>query len=370
MSAARTLRATALLALAAACAAPPGSPRAVVVPPGAGRPNGAVEVHGLNEAQVAAAALELFVRQEPRARRAGEAAIRIPVAGATRRSGDVLSFEPAFALTPGLTYRARVTGLEGDPYGVNVRFDAPEARPHTLVTAIYPSAETLPENLLRFYVWFSAPMRRGEAYEHVRLIEAGQGPVEDAILEVRPELWDPEARRLTLLLQPGRIKRGLVPREELGPPLRAGRRYVLEIAPGWRDARGAPLVEGYARAFRATAPDDTPPDPTAWVLAAPAPHTVDPLSVTLDEALDHALLERVVTVVDPRGEPVVGVAVVAGEERRWIFTPASPWALGTHELRVDSVLEDRAGNGVGRPFETSGEEPARSAPVVIPFAVQ
>ncbi len=41
-------------------------------------------------------------------------------------------------------------------------------------------------------------------------------------LEVGEELWDPTGTRLTLLLDPGRIKRGLKPREDLGPILEAG----------------------------------------------------------------------------------------------------------------------------------------------------
>lgn len=42
-------------------------------------------------------------------------------------------------------------------------------------------------------------------------------------------LWDPEGRRLTLFLHPGRIKRGVAMHEALGLALRPGRRYRLVV---------------------------------------------------------------------------------------------------------------------------------------------
>ena len=55
------------------------------------------------------------------------------------------------------------------------------------------------------------------------------------------ELWDPSQTRLTVLFDPARIKRGLVPNAQLGLPLRAGRRYRLEIDSAWPDAQGVAL---------------------------------------------------------------------------------------------------------------------------------
>ena len=67
----------------------------------------------------------------------------------------------------------------------------------TLVTAVYPSAQVLPENLLRFYIHFSAPMSRGEAYRHVRLLDAAGKAVDLPFLELDQELWDPDGKRFT-----------------------------------------------------------------------------------------------------------------------------------------------------------------------------
>jgi hypothetical protein len=50
-------------------------------------------------------------------------------------------------------------------------------------------------------------MSRGEAYRRVHLLDATGRPINLAFLEIEQELWDPEGRRLTLLFDPGRVKR-------------------------------------------------------------------------------------------------------------------------------------------------------------------
>ena len=38
----------------------------------------------------------------------------------------------------------------------------------TRIEHIYPSTDTLPANTLKLYIYFSAPMRRGEAWQHIQ----------------------------------------------------------------------------------------------------------------------------------------------------------------------------------------------------------
>ena len=57
------------------------------------------------------------------------------------------------------------------------------------MTHVYPSRAMLPENLLRLYIHFSAPMSRGEAYRRIRLLDATGKPVDDPFLELDEELW-------------------------------------------------------------------------------------------------------------------------------------------------------------------------------------
>jgi hypothetical protein len=58
----------------------------------------------------------------------------------------------------------------------------------------------------------------------------------------RKKLWDNEQMRLTVLFDPGRIKRGLVSQEELGMATQAGRKYRLVIDQDWPDANSVPGI--------------------------------------------------------------------------------------------------------------------------------
>jgi hypothetical protein len=187
-------------------------------------------------------------------------------------------------------------------------------------------------------------------------------------VEIEQELWDSSYRTLTVLFDPGRIKRGLVPTNEVGPPLIDGERYTLAIDRDYQDGRGAPLQEGFRKAFRGGPADRTPLDPKQWRLSQPAAGTLEPLTVDFSEPVDYALLQRSLTV-----SGVAGTVAVDREETRWRFTPAEPWTPGDYQLMVDIALEDLAGNRMDRTFDVDTFENAtqRVFPQVVslPFRV-
>jgi len=298
--------------------------------------------------------------------------------GTYRVVGETLRFTPRYPLDRGRRYRAtfRPAGLPGaNGPGFTATHLVPKPpRAATVVTRVDPSGDRLPENLLKFYLHFSAPMGRGEAYDHLRLLAADGRPVVRPFLELGEELWDPTGTRLTVLLDPGRIKRGLKPREEFGPILEAGRTYTLAVDPAWRDAEGDPLGAPARKTFRAEAADEAQPDPRTWTIARPAATTRNPLAVAFPEPLDRALLESGLTLVDARGEAVPGRAEVEPGQARWRFTPDRPWAAGDYDIQVDADLEDLAGNSVRRPFEVDIQRDTPTRPeattVRLPVAIQ
>lgn len=273
-----------------------------------------------------------------------------PMAGAYRVRGDGVVFEPRYPPSPGVRYRAECRAGAGPPVTAVFDIPAPDPTPTTSVARVYPSSDELPENLLKFYLHFSAPMSRGLAYEHVRLLDGDGEAVELPFLEIDEELWDANYQRLTLLFDPGRIKSGLVPNQEFGMALQAGRSYTLEIDAGWLDAEGKPLTAPHRKTFRVTTADGEPLDPQTWRVAAPA-GGVEPVIVDFPEPVDHALLERVVGVVTATGAPVAGESVISREETRWAFAPDEPWEPGRYRIEAATILEDLAGNSIGRPFE-------------------
>ena len=145
----------------------------------------------------------------------------------------VLRFEPQFPLDRMVIYVAwfNPTGLDGfksaPPLPIYSFFlPALPPAPATVVRQVYPSADVLPENLLKFYIHFSAPMRSGDIYRHIHLRDEAGKDIELPFLELGEELWNPAMTRLTLFIDPGRIKREFKPLEEIGPSLEIGRAHV------------------------------------------------------------------------------------------------------------------------------------------------
>jgi hypothetical protein len=263
-----------------------------------------------------------------------------PMLGTYSKEGDALVFRPRFPLSSGISYRAVFPG------GTLVVEAAPAAAPKARVEHVYPSAGVLPANELKLYIYFSAPMSRGEAWKHIHLLDDAGKPVPLAFLELDQELWDPGNQRLTVLFDPGRIKRGLVPTNEIGPPIVEGKHYKLVIDRDWHDARGARLVEAFEKAFTGGPSERTPPDPKHWNVVAPKAGTAEPLIVDFPKPMDYALLQRMIEV---RG--VAGRIAIDREETRWTFTPDAPWKAGAYSLIADNLLEDIAGNHLDRAFD-------------------
>jgi hypothetical protein len=194
-------------------------------------------------------------------------------------------------------------------------------------------------------------MSRGRVYDFIHLLGPGGKEVDGPFLELDQELWDYDGKRFTLFFDPGRIKRGLKPREDLGPALEEGKAYTLVIDRDWPDSEGEPLREAYRKRFTVGPPDDVPPDPKTWQVQAPPAGTREKLKVTSPEPLDHALFQRWLSVTDAGGRPVAGQAEVMPGETTWEFTPQEAWRPGDYRLVIDTRLEDLAGNSIGKPFE-------------------
>ena len=302
--------------------------------------------------------------------------------GVYRVTADALRFEPQFPLEAGLAYRATFQpdqvpgGKKSDEHPISAVLQRPTRRtePTTVVAQIYPSASILPENLLKFYVHFSAPMSGGHIYEHIHLLNDAGKPVELPFLEIDEELWNPEMTRLTLFIDPGRIKRGVKPLEEVGPALEQGKSYTLIIDPSWKDSAGIPLKESFRKAFRAGSPDRDPPDPARWNILPPKAGTRDPLAIAFPKPMDHALAQRMIQVHLASGSWMKGKAALDGEERRWTFVPMEAWRAGSYKLAVQTTIEDLAGNNIGKPFEVDVFDGVQrrltNSTVTVPFEVR
>lgn len=295
-----------------------------------------------------------------------------PMLGAYRVTSDGLLFTPRFPLASGVHYRAVFKG-EGAP--LERRFDGskPLAAPAARVTQVYPTTDILPSNQLKLYLYFSAPMQRGEVWKHIRLLDDSGKKVDLAFLEIDQELWDPGNRRLTVLFDPGRIKRGVKPQMDTGSAIVEGRRYTLVVDKELRDANGSELAAAFHKEFRGGPALRTGIDLNDWRIAPPAAGTREALQIDFPAPLDFALVEHVIHVQSPAGE-IAGSVSIDAHETRWRFTPSEPWRTGTLNLLIDMALEDLAGNRIGRPFDVDminhPAERITAATATLPFEIR
>lgn len=313
---------------------------------------GAVEVRGLSKSSLKTLGHSLLLVQ---ASELGDTTADLPpVAGRYVMDGDVLRFEPRYRPAGELQLRVTLTADSVLTREFRVPAEA-MAPPSTAVVAVFPSADTVAANHLRWYIEFSAPMREGEAEANIQLLDTKGKEVRDAFLIVSEELWDPERRRLTLLFDPGRVKRGLRQNLESGAPLVAGRDYTLKIDSDWRDGRGANLASGFEKRFHVSEAIRTRLDPASWRIGVPRVGTREPVTIDFGRAVDRALAERLVEVVVGQGRVTGTVGVVKGE-RVWQLEPERPWSGREYEVRVSSILEDPAGNTVMASFDRDAGE--------------
>jgi hypothetical protein len=149
---------------------------------------------------------------------------------------------------------------------------------------ISPQATVLPANTLRFYLHFPTSAEAHFDRDHLWLRTEDQQVVRDPFLVLSQELWSVDGRRLTVLMEPGRIKRGLAAE----PALVAGRTYSLVVTALGQTAR---------HTFRVSDPVLEAVDETHWRLVLPTVGSLDPAVVRFDRVMDAALCEDEIAVL-------------------------------------------------------------------------
>lgn len=268
---------------------------------------------------------------------------RTRIAGQYSHENNVLRFIPAFGFSAGQNYVARVHEAEDEeliPFHIPVE----AAKTPAAVTEIYPSGDTLPENTLRFYIHFTVPMQPRVAFDYIKLRNASGEVDEATFMRFKQELWNEDRTRLTVLVDPGRIKREVATNVELGPALLSGQQYTLTIESGWSSADGTSALSTFTKTFRVSNALRTRPDTNLWTSNAPCAGTREPLNINLDRPFDRSLLTRALRVETVTGDEVEGVSQVKGAEYIWSYTPMKPWPAKDMLLIANPTLEDVAGN--------------------------
>ena len=280
---------------------------------------------------------------------------RLAISGQYELKGNLLTFTPDFPFVTGQNYIVQ-TGMPSQKSPGNngslIFSQTPfiiartEALPEAMVLGIFPSADTLPENTLRFYIYFTTPMKPQVSLHHIRLVGEDGTPDRRAFMQFKQELWSPDRKRLTLLLDPGRIKRNVATNLEIGPALMDGKRYQLIISSDWETAFGEALSQDFVKEFTVGKALRTLPDPKDWQIAAPKLGSREPLTILFDRPYDQALLRRFMEIRNSEDEAILGDISLHSHETIWVFVPDKPWAVKNINLHINGALEDIAGNNL------------------------
>ena len=218
------------------------------------------------------------------------------------------------------------------------------------VRAVFPSSDTLPENLLRMYIHFSKPMKTIGNLEKIQLLDEQGKEVVGAIFNNVHELWDKEQRKLSLIFDPSRVKTGLKANEERGRPLEAGRHYKLFIGL-LEDFQSKKLKEVFTKSFYVREEDRIAPNTANWSIKTPIANSRSPLIVQFPEMLDQLSLLQRLQVTDTDNQAIQGKVTITNQEREWHFMPTEKWSSADYILYVHSRLEDPSGNNLNGLFD-------------------
>ncbi|MCH8127247.1 hypothetical protein IIC38_15025 [candidate division KSB1 bacterium] len=310
-----------------------------------------------------------------------------PIMGSYSVDGKIIRFQPRFPFVAGLVYTARFDGTrfnsligkqsqpgQSTTKVVTHTFPKKESIATTFIENVYPSTNSIPENLLKFYIQFSAPMSRGNVYRFVYLMDESGQKVKQPFLELEQGLWDSASKRLTIFFDPGRIKRGLRQHEEMGLALKPGASYRLTIDRELQDADGNPLTKSYIKQFSVIEADRKSPNPDNWKIVTPGAKSFEPIIVSFPEPLDHALVGRLLSIRNGGNELVDGTIQISKQETRWSFKPINYWDAGNYVIHVKTTLEDLAGNNLKSVFDVDvtrkGDQLTDREAITIPFRVR
>lgn len=226
---------------------------------------------------------------------------------------------------------------------------APENMIRPKLSGIYPKLDTVPENLLKMYFEFDSSMQPTQSsLDFIKVFNLTKGGEVDVFLSLENELWNRDKTRLTLWLDPGRIKKDLIPNQEKGIPIEEGNHYELIVE---RHFLGVDFGKTYVKRFYVSERDEQRPSIKKWRLTEPKPSSKEGLGIEFDDFLDVILANESISIINENKELIAGDFLTSKKGNNTLFIPENPWKKGNYTLVIDSKLEDLAGNNLNRLFD-------------------
>lgn len=214
------------------------------------------------------------------------------------------------------------------------------------IEAVYPTTDSIPSNILRFYVRFSQPMQEIGILKHILLKNAAGLNITGVFFDNDNELWNDDLTEVTLLVDPGRVKTGLVAHNKFGWAFDEGERYRLMIDSLLFDFNDRHLSATYRKELFATTANNIAPDIRDWKVSLPKRNTQSTLVLDFTTPLDHISASTLIRILDTGGNVIKGKVFLGKKEKIWHFKPSAKWKPGNYTIEINSDLEDIVGNSL------------------------
>ena len=163
-------------------------------------------------------------------------------------------------------------------------------------------------------------------------------------------MWNENRTEVTLIVDPGRVKLGLLANNKMGRAFDVGKRYTLNIDSLLLDFNDQQLKENFIKSFIAVQEDIIAPDTKLWQLTLPKVNTQDVITIDFKDKIDHISAQTFIKVFQNDKE-IQGLISLSNEEQKYIFKPVKNWKKGSYQILVHSSLEDIAANSVNQVFD-------------------
>lgn len=292
-------------------------------------------------------------------------ASKVSILGTFSFAKQALLFQPRFEFEPGLIYQIQYGSFSTTytiPHG-NQEGNAP-----LKILTIYPNTDTIPSNLLVFYIHFSQSMNPSKsAFKSVVLLDENDAPITRTWRE--KSYWIDGDSTLVLMIHPGRVKNGISSTSELGDLFPENRVRSLLIKDNLQSKNGQLLQASLKRKWHVGPIDHQVPKLLSERLQIPKAGTKTPLVFSFSEPMDYGLLKKWVT-IRSNGTLLAGW-LKHQKDAQWAFVPDKNWQPGTHELVLHNKLADLAHNQLDRLFEvTKANALSYHAEIPVSFKIE
>lgn len=191
--------------------------------------------------------------------------------------------------------------------------------------------------------------------KHIKLTTEEGKNITGVFFDNQYELWNKDRTEVTLIVDPGRVKLGLLANNKMGRAFDENQKYSLHIDSLLLDFNDQKLSKSFTKTFITINEDRTPPNLELWQILLPKANTKEVIAINFKDKIDH-ISARSLLKIYLNDKPIVGKILVKNEEQEWSFIPDKKWKKGDYKIITNSILEDIAANSINQIFDHKPED--------------